>query len=105
MTERVVWHGGKRYDLVTAGWRLAHAAYFASHGTDEESAINFAMDLPPLTHDAEAVSDLIRCSKFWFSLTIAFRLVPPSADATLTSAAAASMQSPARLWRAQFPPA
>jgi len=40
--------GGKRYDLATAGRRLAHATYFASHGTDEESALNFAMDLTPL---------------------------------------------------------
>lgn len=43
--------GGKRYDLATAGRRLAHATYFASHGTDEESAINFAMDLTPLVAD------------------------------------------------------
>jgi len=40
--------GGKRYDLATAGRRLAHATYFASHGTDQETAINFAMDLTPL---------------------------------------------------------
>jgi LmbE family N-acetylglucosaminyl deacetylase len=40
--------GGKRYDLATAGRRLAHATYFASHGTDEESALTFAMDLKPL---------------------------------------------------------
>jgi len=40
--------GGKRYDLATAGRRLAHATYFASHGTDQESALNFAMDLTPL---------------------------------------------------------
>ena len=40
--------GGKRYDLATAGRRLAHATYNASHGTDQESAINFAMDLTPL---------------------------------------------------------
>ena len=40
--------GGKRYDLATAGRRLAHATYYASHGTDEESALNFAMDLTPL---------------------------------------------------------
>jgi hypothetical protein len=45
--------GGKRYDLATAGRRLAHATYFASHGTDEESALNFAMDLTPLVEDAE----------------------------------------------------
>jgi len=44
--------GGKRYDLATAGRRLAHATYYASHGTDEESALNFAMDLTPLVEDA-----------------------------------------------------
>ena len=43
--------GGKRYDLATAGRRLAHATYYASHGTDVESAINFAMDLTPLVED------------------------------------------------------
>jgi LmbE family N-acetylglucosaminyl deacetylase len=45
--------GGKRYDLATAGRRLAHATYYASHGTDEESALNFAMDLTPLVDDPE----------------------------------------------------
>ncbi len=45
--------GGKRYDLATAGRRLAHATYFASHGTDRESALTFAMDLTPLVDDAE----------------------------------------------------
>jgi LmbE family N-acetylglucosaminyl deacetylase len=40
--------GGKRYDLATAGRRLAHATYYASHGTDQESALNFGMDLTPL---------------------------------------------------------
>jgi LmbE family N-acetylglucosaminyl deacetylase len=45
--------GGKRYDLATAGRRLAHATYFASHGTDEENALNFAMDLTPLIEDPE----------------------------------------------------
>lgn len=43
--------GGKRYDLATQGRRLAHATYFASHGTDVESALNFAMDLTPLIDD------------------------------------------------------
>jgi LmbE family N-acetylglucosaminyl deacetylase len=43
--------GGKRYDLATAGRRLAHATYFASHGTDQESALSFAMDLTPLIED------------------------------------------------------
>jgi LmbE family N-acetylglucosaminyl deacetylase len=45
--------GGKRYDLATAGRRLAHATYYASHGTDEESALNFAMDLTPLVEKPE----------------------------------------------------
>jgi len=45
--------GGKRYDLATAGRRLAHATYFASHGTDEESALTFAMDLTPLVESPE----------------------------------------------------
>jgi hypothetical protein len=43
--------GGKRYDLATAGRRLAHATYYASHGTDQESALSFAMDLTPLVAD------------------------------------------------------
>jgi LmbE family N-acetylglucosaminyl deacetylase len=43
--------GGKRYDLATAGRRLANATYFASHGTDQETALSFAMDLTPLVED------------------------------------------------------
>ena len=43
--------GGKRYDLATAGRRLAHATYYAAHGTDQESALKFAMDLTPLVED------------------------------------------------------
>ena len=45
--------GGKRYDLATAGRRLAHATYYASHGTDQETALNFAMDLTPLVEDPD----------------------------------------------------
>ena len=44
--------GGKRYDLATAGRRLANATYYAPHGTDEESALNWGMDLTPLVEDA-----------------------------------------------------
>ncbi len=52
--------GGKRYDLATAGRRLAHATYFASHGTDEESALTFAMDLTPLVEDPnQSVADYL----------------------------------------------
>jgi LmbE family N-acetylglucosaminyl deacetylase len=43
--------GGKRYDLATAGRRLANATYFASHAVDTETAMNFAMDLTPLVAD------------------------------------------------------
>ena len=52
--------GGKRYDLATAGRRLAHATYYASHGTDQESALNFAMDLTPLVEDASlSIADYV----------------------------------------------
>ena len=44
--------GGKRYDLATQGRRLAHATYYASHATDVETALSYAMDLTPLIEDA-----------------------------------------------------
>jgi len=40
--------GGKRYDLATAGRRLAHATYHTSHATDKFGGITWAMDLTPL---------------------------------------------------------
>lgn len=43
--------GGKRYDLATTGRRTAHATYFASHGVDQTTQLNFAMDLTPLITD------------------------------------------------------
>jgi LmbE family N-acetylglucosaminyl deacetylase len=43
--------GGKRYDLATQGRRLAHATYAASHATDVETALIYAMDLTPLIAD------------------------------------------------------
>ena len=43
--------GGKRYDLASAGRRLANATYFASHNTDDYDGINYAMDLTPLIVD------------------------------------------------------
>mgnify|MGYP000559490089 CR=1 FL=1 len=46
--------GGKRYDLATEGRRLANATYAASHGTDQASALSYAMDLTPLIHDIHA---------------------------------------------------
>jgi LmbE family N-acetylglucosaminyl deacetylase len=43
--------GGKRYDLAIAGRRLANATFLASHETDEETAVTYAMDLTPLVAD------------------------------------------------------
>ncbi len=43
--------GGKRYDLATAGRRMAHATYHTSHASDQFQGITWAMDLTPLVHD------------------------------------------------------
>ncbi len=43
--------GGKRYDLATAGRRLANATYATSHQVDQVSAVTYAMDLTPLILD------------------------------------------------------
>lgn len=43
--------GGKRYDLATAGRRVANATYYASHAADVETALTYAMDLTPLIED------------------------------------------------------
>jgi len=43
--------GGKRYDLATAGRRIAHATYHTAHATDKLSGITWAMDLTPLIAD------------------------------------------------------
>ena len=43
--------GGKRYDLATAGRRLAHATFSESHAVDEAEALIYAMDLTPLVGD------------------------------------------------------
>jgi LmbE family N-acetylglucosaminyl deacetylase len=43
--------GGKRYDLATAGRRIAHATYHTSHATDQFQGITWAMDLTPLVEN------------------------------------------------------
>ncbi len=43
--------GGKRYDLATAGRRLANATYSSSHSVDESDALSYAIDLTPLIKD------------------------------------------------------
>lgn len=45
--------GGKRYDLATAGRRLANATYSESHGVDETTALMYGMDLTPLVKNPE----------------------------------------------------
>ncbi len=52
--------GGKRYDLALTGRRVAHATLFASHATDTETAVSFAMDLTPLVSDpSRSVADYV----------------------------------------------
>ena len=57
--------GGKRYDLATAGRRLANATFSESHAVDTAAALIYAMDLQPLVTDpsldpSELVVDNIR---------------------------------------------
>ena len=43
--------GGKRYDLAVIGRRTANATFSQAHATDQESAMQWAMDLTPLAQD------------------------------------------------------
>ena len=43
--------GGKRYDLAVLGRRTANATFSNAHSTDQESAMQWAMDLTPLSQD------------------------------------------------------
>jgi LmbE family N-acetylglucosaminyl deacetylase len=43
--------GGKRYDLAVIGRRTANATFSQAHATDQESAMQWAMDLTPLVQD------------------------------------------------------
>ncbi len=43
--------GGKRYDLATAGRRIANATYAESHQTDTSQSMNYGMDLTPLIQE------------------------------------------------------
>ena len=47
--------GGKRYDLATMGRQAANATFFASHATDTNDAITWAVDLTPLINDESLV--------------------------------------------------
>ena len=43
--------GGKRYDLAASGRRVANATYFASHGCDTATGLNYCIDMTPLIED------------------------------------------------------
>lgn len=43
--------GGKRYDLAVLGRRTANATFSNAHATDQETAMQWAMDLTPLVLD------------------------------------------------------
>jgi len=43
--------GGKRYDLAVLGRRTANATFSNAHSTDQETAMQWAMDLTPLVVD------------------------------------------------------
>lgn len=45
--------GGKRYDLATAGRRIAHATYHTSHATDQFQGITWGIDLTPLIQNPQ----------------------------------------------------
>lgn len=43
--------GGKRYDLAVMGRRLANATFFDAYASDQETHLQWAMDLTPLVED------------------------------------------------------
>ncbi len=54
--------GGKRYDLATAGRRLANATYADSHGTDTADQMAVAMDLTPLVENPDMdINAFVQC--------------------------------------------
>jgi LmbE family N-acetylglucosaminyl deacetylase len=67
--------GGKRYDLATAGRRVAHATYHTSHATDQFQGITWAMDLTPLVEQPGlSVADFTQQHLDRFKQDVAARL-------------------------------
>jgi LmbE family N-acetylglucosaminyl deacetylase len=67
--------GGKRYDLATAGRRIANATYSESHATDNASALSYAMDLSPLIADPNLdINDYVQEYIQRFSKNVAGRI-------------------------------
>ena len=53
--------GGKRYDLATAGRRLANATFSESHAVDTSKALIYGMDLTRLLADPDTdIADFVR---------------------------------------------
>lgn len=47
--------GGKRYDLASAGRRIANATFFASHGVDTMDSAIYGLDLTPLMQGGDVL--------------------------------------------------
>jgi LmbE family N-acetylglucosaminyl deacetylase len=45
--------GGKRYDLAVLGRRVANATFHDAHASDQETSLQWALDLTPLIHDPQ----------------------------------------------------
>ncbi|HSR45029.1 MAG TPA: PIG-L family deacetylase [Acidimicrobiia bacterium] len=67
--------GGKRYDLATAGRRLAHATFSESHSVDTAQALIYGMDLTPLVEDPyRDIDDFVRSHIERMQLEISMRI-------------------------------
>lgn len=67
--------GGKRYDLATAGRRLAHATFSESHSVDTAQALIYGMDLTPLVEDSyRDIDDFVRSHIERMQLEISMRI-------------------------------
>ena len=63
------------------GRRRAHATYHASHATDAESALNFAMDLTPLIDDPTLpIAAYVLAFVDRFRADVARQLLPDDGD-------------------------
>lgn len=51
--------GGKRYDLAANGRRVANATYFASHGVDTATLLNYGVDMTPLITNEQSPFEFI----------------------------------------------
>jgi len=43
--------GGKRYDLAVLGRRIANATFHDAHASDQETSLQWALDMTPLMND------------------------------------------------------